>query len=86
LYRVGQIFLIAGVIVCVVLLIKSGFDRAETRDKRKKDDKKARAVSAAPEQSRSTILPQHWCAACVAGPLIPHVQLSQPLPDRNTAR
>jgi hypothetical protein len=39
LVLVGQILLIAGVLVCVVLvLIKVVFDRAEARDKREKDE------------------------------------------------
>lgn len=37
---VGYILLIAGLIVSIILLIKAGFDRAEARDKRKKDGKK----------------------------------------------
>lgn len=40
LVLVGHILLIAGVLVCVVLvLIKAAFDRAEARDKREKDEK-----------------------------------------------
>jgi len=37
---VGHILLIAGALVCAVLLIKAVFDRAEARDKKEKDDKK----------------------------------------------
>ena len=37
---VGHILLIAGSLLCVVLLIKAVFDRAEARDKREKDGKK----------------------------------------------
>jgi hypothetical protein len=37
---VGNILLIAGVIVCVILVINAWFDRTEARDKRDKDDKK----------------------------------------------
>ena len=37
---VGHILLIAGALLCVILLIKAVFDRAEARDKSKKEDKK----------------------------------------------
>lgn len=37
---VGHILLIAGGLLCVILLIKVGFDRAEARDKRDKGGKK----------------------------------------------
>jgi hypothetical protein len=33
---VGHILLVAVAVVCVILLIKAGFDRAEARHKRKK--------------------------------------------------
>ena len=37
---VGHILLIAGGLVCVILLIKALFDRTEARDKREKDGRK----------------------------------------------
>ena len=37
---VRHILLIAGALLCVILLIKAIFDRAEARDKSKKEDKK----------------------------------------------
>ena len=37
---VGHIFLIAGALVCVVLVIKAIFDRAEARDKKEEKDGK----------------------------------------------
>ncbi len=37
---VRHILLIAGALLCVILLIKAVFDRAEARDKSKKEDKK----------------------------------------------
>ena len=40
LVLVGHILLIAGGLVCVILLIKALFDRTEARDKREKDGKK----------------------------------------------
>jgi hypothetical protein len=40
LILVGHILLIAGGLVCVILLIKALFDRTEARDKREKDGKK----------------------------------------------
>jgi len=40
LVLVGYVLLIAGLIVSVILLIKTGFDRTEARDKKEKDDKK----------------------------------------------
>jgi len=40
LLLVGNILLVAGPIVCVILLIKAWFDRAESRVKKGKDDKK----------------------------------------------
>jgi len=40
IFIMGHILLIAGALVCVVLLIKALFDRAEARDKREKDGKR----------------------------------------------
>jgi hypothetical protein len=40
LVLVGHILLIAGGLVCVILLIKALFDRTEARDRREKDGKK----------------------------------------------
>ena len=40
LVLVGHILLITDKLVCVILLIKTLFDRTEARDKREKDGKK----------------------------------------------
>jgi hypothetical protein len=39
---VGNIFLIAGAIVCLILLIKAWFDRTESRAKQGKDHEKSK--------------------------------------------
>ncbi len=44
LYSVGELLLIAGALVCLILLMKAGFDRAEARSKSENGGKKFSSV------------------------------------------